>query len=111
MKKETVQHRNISVKKPIDVSKLAVQYRDEGVFANLRVTYQILLAIALSVASNERSFGEFTLILTYLRSTMGHELINDSTLMGIERELLEAIHWDEIVINFAEAKVRKVKFK
>ena len=39
-----------------------VQNRDEDVFANVRVAYQTLLAIAGSMISNERLFNKLKLI-------------------------------------------------
>jgi len=35
--------------------------------------------------------------------------LTDLALMNIEREKLKAINWDEIINNFADAKVRKFK--
>jgi hypothetical protein len=42
---------------------------------------------------------------------MGQERLNDLALMSIERDELEAINWNDIIYNFAEAKIRKVIFK
>uniref|UniRef100_A0A3B1J9M7 TTF-type domain-containing protein n=1 Tax=Astyanax mexicanus TaxID=7994 RepID=A0A3B1J9M7_ASTMX len=53
-----------------------------------------ILTLPVSVASGERSFSALKLIKTYMRSTMGQE-----RLTGLD-----------IVVAFAEAKVRKQKF-
>ena len=50
-------------------------------------------------------------MLTCIRSTIGHEWLNDLALVSMEREQLEAINWGKIINSFAVVKVRKVKFK
>ena len=65
----------------------------------------------MSVADNQRSCRKLKLTLTYFRSTMDHERLNDLALMCIKREELEVTNWNEIVDHFVEAKVRKVRFK
>jgi hypothetical protein len=62
------------------------------------------------------AFGKFTLIIAYLKINEGPGTtklfsVNEHWTRSIRSNQLEAINWDEIINNFAEAKVRKVKFK
>jgi len=65
---------------------LILQYGDEDVFANVRVVYQLLSEIAVSVASSERSFSKLNLMLTYLKLTLDQERLGNLALMSIEHE-------------------------
>ena len=60
-------------KTPIELFKFAISYGDD-IFPNLQVALRILLSVAVSVASCERSFSKLKLIKNFLRSTMGQEL-------------------------------------
>ena len=84
-----------------------VSYGDD-VFPNLRIALQILLTIAVSIASCERSFSKLNLILSYLRSSMGQQRLDDLAQLSIERETLELIDFDDIIDRFAAAKARKI---
>ena len=70
-----------------------VSYGDD-VFPNLRVAIQIILTIAVSIASCERSFNKLKLILSYLRASMGQERLSALAILSIERETLEKIDLD-----------------
>ncbi|ESN97923.1 hypothetical protein HELRODRAFT_153844, partial [Helobdella robusta] len=80
------------------------------VFPNLRVALQILLTIAVSIASCERSFSKLKIILSYLRASMGQDKLSDLALMSVEREVLEQIDFDDIINQFAAVKARKINF-
>ncbi|ESN90562.1 hypothetical protein HELRODRAFT_153393, partial [Helobdella robusta] len=80
------------------------------VFPNLRVALQILLTIAVSIASCERSFSKLKIILSYLRASMGQDRLSDLALMSVEREVLEQIDFDGIINQFAAVKARKINF-
>ena len=87
-----------------------VSYGDAAVFPNLRISLQILLTLACSIASCERSFSKLKLILSYLRATMGNDRMNNLALPSIEREILEALNFDDLIDDFAKSKARKVNF-
>ena len=82
----------------------------EDIFPNLRVALQILLTIAVSIASCERSFSKLKIILSYLRTSIGQDRLSDLALMSVEREVLEQIDFDDIINQFAAAKARKINF-
>lgn len=96
------------VETAMDLINFIVSYGDESLFPNLRIALQILLTLACSVASCERSFSKLKLILNYLRATMGEQRLSDLALLSIERLVLELIPSDKIIDNFALKKARRV---
>lgn len=100
--------RGSSITEPIQVLKFIVQYGDESVFPNIRLVYQLILSIAISVASCERSFSKLKLILNYLRSTMGEQRLNNLGLLSIEREEFDSIDFEDVIEEFAKRKARKI---
>jgi hypothetical protein len=91
----------------LDLLGFIVSYGDD-VFPNLRISLQILLTIAVSIASCERSFSKLNLILSYLRSSMGQDCLSDLALLSIERETLENINFDNVIDEFATVKSKKI---
>lgn len=94
--------------RPEELLKFIVEYGDDSVFPNLRVAIQIMLTIAVSIASCERSFSKLKLILSYLRATMGQDRLSDLALLSVEREQTEKTNFDVIIQQFASSKARKV---
>ena len=94
-------------KTPLDLVSFIISYGDDT-FPNLRISLQILLTIAVSIASCERSFSKLKLILSYLRASMGQDRLTDLALLSVEREMLETINFDAIIDKFAAAKARKI---
>ena len=45
-----------------------------------------------------------------LRATMGNDRMNNLALLSIEREILEALNFDDLIDDFAKSKARKVNF-
>lgn len=90
-----------------DLLRFIVQYGDD-VFPNLRVGLQILLTVATSIASCERSFSKLKLILSYLRSSMAQERLSALALLSVEREVTDCIDFEEVIDKFAAAKARKI---
>ena len=80
-------------------------------FPNVYIAYRILLAITVTVASAERSFSKFKLIKSYLRSTMSQEKLSGLAVLSIEKEMLKALKYKNLISNFASQKVRKIDFK
>ena len=94
-------------KTPLELLSFIVNY-GEDVFPNLRVALQLLLTIAVSVATCERSFSKLKIILSYLRASMGQDRLSNLALMSVERETLEKIDFDDVINKFAAAKARKI---
>ena len=80
-------------------------------FPNVYIAYRILLAITVTVASAERSFSKFKLIKSYLRSTMSQEKLSGLAVLSVEKEMLKALKYKNLISNFASQKVRKIYFK
>ena len=93
---------------PLDLLSLIFSYGDD-VFPNLSIALRILLTIAVSIASCERSFSKLKLILSYLRASIGQQRLVDLAILSIEREALESTDFDDIIDKFASAKARKIK--
>ncbi|CAM1327697.1 Uncharacterised protein r2_g3670 [Pycnogonum litorale] len=74
----------------------------------VRISLQILLTIAVSIASCERSFSKLKLILSYLRASMGQDRLSDLALLSVERETLETTDFDDVIDQFATVKSRKI---
>ena len=96
-------------KKTVDLLKFIIEYGEDA-FPNLRIALTMLLTIATSIASCERSFSKLKLILTYLRSTMRQERLSALALLSIESERLCSLDLDAIIDEFAAKKARKVDF-
>ena len=92
---------------PLKLIFFIVWYGDD-VFPNLRIALQILLTIAVSIASCERSFSKLKLIFSYLRASMGQDRLCDLALLSIEKETVEKIDFDAIIDKFAGMKARKI---
>ena len=75
-------------------------------FPNVYIAYRILLAITVTVASAERSFSKFKLIKSYLRSTMSQEKLSGLAVLSVEKEMLKALKYKNLISNFASQKVR-----
>lgn len=81
-----------------------IEYGDESVLPNLRATIQVLLTIAVSVASCERSFSKLKLILSYLRESMGQDRPTDLPILSIGKEVTEELDCEILIDSFASAE-------
>ena len=72
---------NVRLSRPEDLLTLIIEYGEESVFPNFRITLQILLIVVVSIASCERSFSKLKLILSYLRSSVSQERLCDLALL------------------------------
>lgn len=103
-----VKNRDVKIIKPESLLEFIVQYGDESVYPNLQIALQIMLTIAVSIVSCERSFSKLKLILSYLRASMGQERLCDLALLSIEREETDQTDFSEVIEKFASANARKV---
>lgn len=92
---------------PEQLLRATIQY-GKDVFPNLRTALQILLTMAVSVASCERSFSKLKLIKTYLRSAMSQERLTNLAILSIEKETFNRINFNDVIDQFADKKARKV---
>lgn len=88
---------------PKDALQLLLQF-GRDVFPTLCVAYRMLLTIAFSIASCERSFSKLKLIKTYLRSTMSQDQLTNLALISIEKEFLAADVKKEVIQVFPERR-------
>ncbi|XP_072129186.1 zinc finger MYM-type protein 1-like [Mobula birostris] len=82
---------NVKTSRPEELLEFIVQHGDESVFPNLCIAIQIMLTIAVSIISCERSFSKLKLILSYLRASMGQGRLCDLALLSVEREETEKL--------------------
>ncbi|XP_053119254.1 uncharacterized protein LOC128330414 [Hemicordylus capensis] len=107
---------DMRVARPEQLLEFIVQYGDDAIFPNLCIAIQIMLTIAVSVASCERLFSKLKLILSYLRASMGQGRLltwvkadSDLALLSIEREETDKTNFDSIIDQFASMKARRAK--
>lgn len=98
------------ITKPVELLKFIIEFGDENVFPNLQIALKILLTIAVSIASCERSFSKLKLIKTYLRSTMSQSRVSDLAILSVEREQTEKTDFNKVIDKFASVKARKIHF-
>ncbi|XP_066964214.1 uncharacterized protein [Macrobrachium rosenbergii] len=100
---------DVQISIPEKLVQFIIQYGDENVFPNLRVAIQLMLTVAISIASCERSFSKPKLIAAYLRASMGQDTLNALVFLSTEREEVELINSDDVIDNFTSAKSRRVQ--
>ena len=64
---------NMKISKPEELRSFFVQYGDKSIFLNLRIAIEIMVTIAVSIASCERSFSKLKLVISYFRASMGQK--------------------------------------
>ena len=73
-------------------------------FENAVIVLQLLLTIAISVTSRDRSFSKSKRLKTYLRSTMSQTRLRGLTIISIDKNLARTIDYDEIFKTSAPKK-------
>ena len=71
------------------------------------ITYRILLTIAVTVVSAERSFSKLKLLKSYMRSMMSQERLSGLAIIAIESDILKEVDYDELIEDFASKTVRR----
>ena len=79
---------NIKIARPEELLKFIARYGDDSVFPNLHISIQIMLTIAVSIASCERSFSKMKLF-SYMSASKGQYGLCDLALLSVEREETE----------------------
>ena len=80
----------------------------ESVFPNVDIAYRIFLTLPITNCSAERAFSKMAIVNNDLRSSMLNDCFNTLCLMTIERTLLKNINVQDVLIDFAKVKARKV---
>ena len=86
------------------------QNRLENSVPKILILLRIFSAIAITVASCERSISELKLI-NYLRSTMSDLRQQNLAILSIEQDITNNLNFDSIIHDFSIMKVRKVNVK
>ena len=100
--------KDFSLQNPLQLLEFIISY-GEDVFPNFRIVLQILLTVAVSIASCESSFSKLKLILNYLRASMGQDRLSDLVLLSVEKETLDKINFYDVIEKFAAVKARKIQ--
>ena len=71
-----------------------------SILPNVLKLYTALLTLAVTVASNERSFSCLRRVKNYLRSTMGQERLSSLGILAIEPDLVNQLDLDALIDDF-----------
>ena len=74
------------------------------VFPTVCIAYRLLLTVAFSIASYERSFSKMKLIKTYLRCSMSQERLTNLALISSEKEFLSVDVKNEVVQVYSDRR-------
>lgn len=77
------------------------------IFPYVDIALRIFLCTPCTNCSAERSFSALKRIKTYLRSSIAQDRLDSLAVLCIESDLTISIDFDELLIDFAEAKVRR----
>ena len=88
---------------PLELLRFVISY-GEDVFPSLQAALRILLTIAVSVASCERSFSKLKLIKTHLRTSMNQERLTNLAIMSIERRECQKCNLTDMAETFLNTK-------
>ena len=77
-------------------------------FPNIETALQIYLSLMITNCTGERSFSDLKRIKNYLRSTMRQERLAALELLSIEYDIVRLLDMEDIINNFATAKIRKM---
>jgi len=100
-----------SINKNIDgVIELSIHLRGNNldtVFPNVDIALRMLLCMAITNCSAERSFSTLKRGKNYLRASMEGDTLNSLSLLAIETELVNKMDFDAIIDDFATQKSRR----
>lgn len=98
------------IKDPLNLLNFMYEFGHEQVFPAIATAIKLLLTIAVSIASCERSFSKLKLIMTHLRSQLGQTKLSDLAILSIEKETLLSIDFSQMIEQFAKQKARRAPF-
>lgn len=91
-----------------DKIKLQIDNKLVASFPNVNIAFRIYLSIIGTNSEGERSFSKLKLIKNYLRSTMGQVRLSSLALLSIENEVMREMTFEDVILDFANNKSRKV---
>lgn len=86
---------------PLQLINFLVEYGESNGFPKFIKAVQLMLTIAVSVTSCERSFSKLKLILTNLRSTMSQDKLNALATLSIEKDIVNKLNFEKLIDRFA----------
>lgn len=102
---------NISEVKNIEQLTLYILKHDYStIYCDILSATLIYLTLPVTIASAERSFSKLKLIKNYLRNSMSQDRLSNIAILNIEKNKSQKLDINKIIDNFANIKVRKVKF-
>ena len=84
---------------------------DKGVkssFPNVEILLRMYLVLMVTNCTAERSFSKMKLIKSRLRTSMTHEWLSHLAMLSIESDILYQVNFYQIIVDFANKKVRQV---
>lgn len=78
-------------------------------YPNVNIALQIYLSTPASNCSAERSFSTLSRIKNCLRSTTSQDRLNHLAVLTIENDLTTRLDFEDVITEFANTKVRRVK--
>ncbi|KAL4557935.1 hypothetical protein LXL04_036130 [Taraxacum kok-saghyz] len=102
---------NAEYKQLKSISELCQWLIKTGRVPNFHLIYRVatlILILPVSTATTERSFSAMNLVKTRLRNKMEDEILNDSLVLYIEREIAEKIDLEVVLQDFKLAGDRRV---
>lgn len=118
-KEDTVQNEGTSSKKKRENERMADQWMKQGFirpyrcivqlssFPNLTVMYRILLSLAATSCSAERTMSRLKIVKNRLRSSMGDKWLSSLLILASEKDIFKAIPNDDIINQFALTTSRR----
>ena len=79
----------------------------DGFFPNVHVAHIILFTIPVTIAIAKRSFFKLKLIKTYLQSNMSQKRLNGSTMLSMEKKMVEQLDYANLINTFASKTIRR----
>lgn len=76
-------------------------------FPNVEIVSRIFLTLPITNASGERSFSTLNRTKTYLRNSVGQEILTNLAVLSINSDITNQVDFQETICEFAKKKSRK----
>ena len=71
---------------------------------------RLYFTIPITTSTSERTFSVLRQLLTYLRSTMSEERLNNCLLLHVHKDITDALDYVEIAKNFIDVNPERKKY-